>query len=166
MTGRMAGEDADMATEDVRGAYSPIGRTEADSLRVGDIEISSDVIAAIAAQAAKKVEGVVVIGSSFSLGEFFGREKTARKGVAVKTDQESGHVVINVDISVRYGLNIYETARHLQLLVKEEVEALTGSMNVEKTNVRVRKLIMPEDEEGRETMSPDRAVDEEPLADE
>lgn len=153
-----------MATEEVRGAYSPIGRTEADSLRVGDIEISSEVIASIAAQAAKKIDGVVVIGSSFSLSELFGREKTARKGVAVTTDQESGHVVINVDISVRYGLNIYETAHRLQLLVKEEVEALTGSMNVEKTNVRVRKLVMPEDEEGRETMTPDRAVDELPPA--
>ena len=148
-----------MATEN-KADYSPIGKEESDSLQMGSIEISSEVIAAIAEQAARKVEGVEVVSSSFELTGIFGGKKSG-KGVAVKTDVESGHVEINVDVNVKYGVTIYEAAHDLQILIKEEVEALTGSMNVDKINVRVKHLIMPEDKSERELVPPDRAVGEE-----
>lgn len=145
--------------------YSPIAKEESDSLKLGHIEISSEVIAAIAAQAARKIDGVEVVSSSFELKELFGGKKSG-KGVAVKTDMESGHVEINVVVNVRYGITIYEAAHDLQILIKEEVEALTGSMNVDKINVRVKHLIMPEDEPERPLVPPDRAVGEEMVEEE
>jgi uncharacterized alkaline shock family protein YloU len=40
-------------------------------------------------------------------------------------------------------VSVYEAASQLQRIVKEEVEALTGYMNVDRVNVRVRSLVMP-----------------------
>ena len=153
-----------MATEN-KALYSPISKTDSDSIRVGDIVISSDVIADIAAQAARKVDGVEVVDSSFKLSEIFGGKETVRKGVAVRLG-ESGHVEINADVNVRYGVTIYEAVRDFQNLIKEEVEALTGTMIVDHVNVRVRRLIMPEQPTEREVMTPDQALlGEEPLED-
>jgi len=127
---------------------------------LGAIEISRDVIASIASQAARKVEGIQVVASSFSLSEIFGGSKESLKGVAVVTNEESGHVEINLEVNVTYGVSVYEAASQLQRIVKEEVEALTGYMNVDRVNVRVRSLVMPvEQPVEREPVSPDRAVD-------
>ena len=147
-----------MTPED-KSLYSPINKKDSDSMTMGSIEISSDVIASIAAQAARKVDGVVVVSSSFKWTEIFGGKDTPRRGVAVKTDEESGHVDINVDVDVRYGINIYESAHNLQILIKEEVEALTGSMIVDKVNIRVRNLV-PVEENSSGVLPPDQAVDE------
>jgi uncharacterized alkaline shock family protein YloU len=143
---------------DEKGNYSPINREQSESLKLGDIAISSDVIASIAAQAASKVEGVTVVASSFNLGEIFGSKDPGRRGVAVKTDQESGHVEINVVVDVVYGVTIYDAAHDLQRLIKEEVEALTGSMNVDHVNIRVKHLLMPEEKQERDVVTPDQAI--------
>ncbi len=140
-----------------RGVYSPLGQAESDSIRDGSIDISTEVIAALAAQAAHKVEGVRVVGASGISGFFSGRES---RGVNVALDETSGHVDINVDINVDYGINIYEAAHKLQRTIKEEVEALTGSMNVDKINIRVKHLIMPqeqEEESEEDVVSPENA---------
>ncbi|MFW6303570.1 MAG: Asp23/Gls24 family envelope stress response protein, partial [Candidatus Sumerlaeota bacterium] len=91
-------------------------------------------------------------------GFFSGREA---RGVMVELDEETGHVDINVDIDVDYGINIYESAHKLQHTIKEEVEALTGSMNVDKINIRVKHLVMPksEEEEEEEVVPPDHAYE-------
>ncbi|MBN1867827.1 Asp23/Gls24 family envelope stress response protein [Candidatus Sumerlaeota bacterium] len=135
-------------------APSPIKKEEAESLGLGNITISDEVIAALAVQAAQKVEGVFLVGSS--LKSFLG-VKDADKGISVRTDEESGHASVDVDISVSYGVNIYEAAAELQRVVKEEVEALTGSMVVDKVNVRIRSIVMG-GEPDRELVSPDKAM--------
>ena len=54
----------------------------------------------------------------------------------------------------------HRAAAELQRLIKEEVESLTGSMIVDKVNIDVRQLIMPEEDDQDEPMRPDRAVGE------
>src|SRR5512145_1195560 len=98
--------------------YSPISKEDSESLSLGKIKINNEVIAAIAAQASRKVEGVKMVSSSFRWTGIF----KDNKGVTVKTDEESGHVEIDADINVEYGLNIYDAAAELQRLIKEEVE--------------------------------------------
>jgi uncharacterized alkaline shock family protein YloU len=145
----------------------PVDKPGGGGDNLGAIEISRDVIASIASQAARKVEGIQVVASSFSLSEIFGGGKESVKGVAVVTNEESGHVEINLEVNVTYGVSVYEAASQLQHIVKEEVEALTGYMNVDRVNVRVRSLVMPADQvTERAPVSPDRAVDGRPLEDE
>jgi uncharacterized alkaline shock family protein YloU len=137
--------------------HSPISREDADALSLGRIEIGDEVITAIAARAAAKVEGVVVAGSSFRLTELLGGKDSSRKGVAVRTDETTGHVEIDVDVNMVYGTVVYDAAYRLQVLIKEEVESLTGALNVDKINVRVKNIIMPEVEETEEPVRPDQA---------
>lgn len=138
--------------------HTPISREEADSLSRGKITISDEVVAAIAAQAARKVKGVVVTGSSFRLSEILGGKETSYKGVSVKTDETSGHVKIELDVNVLYGVNIYETMEQLQRQVGNEVESLTGSLIVDEVSIRVKSLMMPDD--SRDAVTPDRAMGE------
>jgi len=127
---------------------------------MGTITISNEVISTLAAEAARKIEGVQIVESSFRLTEILTGEG-AHKGVSVKTDSESDHVAIDVEINVVYGVVIYDVAHELQMLIKNEVEALTGSLNVDKVNVRVRRVVAPLDEEpARETVPPDQAVED------
>ena len=139
-----------------RPAHSPLTPEQSESLSLGTITIDNAVISTLATQAASKLDGVRVVESSFRLAEFLGRE-SSHKGVSVKPIADSGHVEINVAITVAYGMVIYDAARDLQLLVKEEVEALTGSLNVDKVNVTVRKVVAAQEEEPRETVPPDQA---------
>lgn len=139
-------------------AHSPLSAEESESLSMGRIEIGDEVIAAIAARAAAKVEGVVVAGS-FSLSGLLAGKDSSRKGVVVRTDETSGHVEIDVDVNMVYGTVVYDAAHKLQMLIKEEVETLTGSLNVNKINVRVRNIIMQQEDEIEEAepVSPDKA---------
>ena len=137
--------------------HSPLSREESDALSLGRIEIGDEVITTIAARAASKVEGVVVAGSSFRLTELLGGKDSSRKGVAVRTDETTGHVEIDVDVNMIYGTVVYDAAHKLQVLIKEEVESMTGALNVDKINVRVKNIIMPEEEEVEEPIRPDKA---------
>jgi uncharacterized alkaline shock family protein YloU len=148
-----------MSSKD-RAAHSPITPEQSDSLSLGRIEIGDEVIAEIAARAAAKVEGVFVVGSSFRLSEILSGKESSRKGVSVRTDETTGHVDVDVDINVAYGTVIYDAAHKLQLLIKEEVEALTGSLFVDKVNVRIKRVVVQEEEEPS-PVSPDKAFPEE-----
>lgn len=142
--------------------HSPLSAEQADSLSLGNITITDDVIATIAASAAAKVEGVHVVGSGFRLGEFLGGKDSARRGgISVHMNEDTGHAEIDVDITVRYGTNIYEAACRVQNTVHDEIEALTGTMNVDKVNVNVRKLRMTDEPEPEDVITPDKAYAEE-----
>lgn len=141
-------------------AHSPLTLEESESLSIGRIEITDEVIASIAARAAAKIEGVFVVGSSFAFSEFFTGKENPGKGVHVRINEQNGHATINVEVNMCYGVVIYEAARQLQLIIKDEVESLTGSMNVDKVNIRVRQIVMQEEEQPRETIPPDQATEE------
>ncbi|MFW6255924.1 MAG: Asp23/Gls24 family envelope stress response protein [Candidatus Sumerlaeota bacterium] len=139
-------------------AHSPISKEDSESLSIGRIEIGDDVIATIAARAAAKVKGISVVGSSFRWSELLGSREHGNRGVSVQINENTGHVIINLDVNVAYGVTIYEAAHKLQMLIKEEVEALTGSLNVDKVNVRVNNVVVEEELDGEEPLRPDQAV--------
>jgi uncharacterized alkaline shock family protein YloU len=138
-------------------AHSPISKEESEALSIGRIEIGDDVIAEIASRAATKIKGVYVVGSSFRWTEILGGKENARKGVNIHIDESNGHVTVDLEVNVAYGVTIYSAAHQLQLLVKEEIEALTGSLNVDKVNVRVKNVVVEETEHD-EPVRPDQVV--------
>lgn len=140
--------------------HSPISSEEAESLSRGKITISDEVVAAIAAQGARKIKGVVVTGSSFRLSEILGGKEGSYKGVSVKTDEMNGHVKIDLDVNVFYGVNIYETMEKLQRQIANDVEAMTGSMIVDEVNIRVKTLTIPDETPSHEGLTPDKALAE------
>ncbi len=101
----------------------------------GNISISNDVIATIAAIAAKSIEGVYGMVSSITGGfaELLGK-KNPSKGVKVMINGKD--VKIDMYVVVEYGVKIPDVAWEIQGKTKNEVEAMTG-LNVVAVNVNI-----------------------------
>lgn len=101
----------------------------------GNINISEDVIASIAAIAASEVEGIAALTStSVDIAEFLGKKSTS-KGVKIQgTD-------IDIYISVKYGYVIPTVAKQVQDGVSAAIEAMAG-LTVNSVNVHVTGIVI------------------------
>lgn len=99
--------------------------THSDEL--GNIHISEDVMAVIAAAAALEVEGVGSLAANLGndLVEMLGGKKNLAKGVHVVMN-ESGGLMIDLAILVKYGYPIPEVAKNVQNSVFTSIENMSG----------------------------------------
>ena len=91
----------------------------------GTVNISEEVVAAIAAVAVSEVEGVFGLSSSFTsdLKELLGK-KNLSKGVKLSIEEEI--VTVECFVVVTYGYEIPTVADAIQENVKSAVESMTG----------------------------------------
>ena len=91
----------------------------------GTVNISEEVVAAIAALAISDVEGVYGLSSSFTadLAELLGRKNMA-KGVKLTIDNEV--VTVECFVVIAYGSDIPAVAANIQDAVITAVESMTG----------------------------------------
>ena len=91
----------------------------------GSIHYDPKVIADIAKAAVEEIDGVQLIAQDFkdTLLELAGVKKLS--GVDVKIDHLRNAVSLELKIRVRYGLNIPDTARQVQDIVRDRFEHLT-----------------------------------------
>jgi uncharacterized alkaline shock family protein YloU len=110
----------------------------------GQVSITEQVIASIAGLAALEIEGMAGLWGNVAdrLKALLGDE---RRGVLARLEGDS--VRITLHVAVQYGHPIRETARRLQVRVKEEVENMTG-LRVRGVDVYVQDLILPGEREG------------------
>jgi len=101
----------------------------------GSINISEEVVAIIAGNAALETEGVAGLHTAYGkdIVEMLGK-KTAQKGVKIRVEQDA--VTIDVYIMVELGPAINEVAMNVQQNVASAVEATTG-FKVAAVNVTV-----------------------------
>jgi uncharacterized alkaline shock family protein YloU len=100
--------------------------------------ISDDVIVTIVATVLSKIEGVAFVPGGIVSG-ILGR-KGASKGIKVEAgDQE---VVIDVAVTLNYGISIPEVAAAIQRKIREAVEEITGKY-VRAVNVAVQGMRPP-----------------------
>lgn len=102
---------------------------------MGNIHISEEVLAVIAAAAALEVDGVGSLAANLGsdIAELLGKKNMA-KGVRVSMDGEA--VVVDISILVRYGSTVLEVAKQVQEAVANSVEATSG-LEVKEVNVHV-----------------------------
>lgn len=103
----------------------------------GNINISEEVISTIAGAAATECYGLVgmaSVGLKDGLAGILGKEDL-KKGVEVDINGEE--VVLNLYVTVGYGVNIAEVARNVMERVKYSVEKQTG-LKVNNINVNVQ----------------------------
>jgi uncharacterized alkaline shock family protein YloU len=104
------------------------------------VRISDEVVSTVAAIAATEVDGVVAMTGNLvgGLTEMLGR-RNPQKGVRVDVGPEEA--VIDLTLTVRYGVRIPEVAAKVQENVREAVERMTGlvvrAVNVHVTGVEV-----------------------------
>ena len=106
---------------------------------LGNIHISEEVLAVIAAAAALEVEGVGGLAANLGtdLAELLGN-KTLSRGIRLEVAEEN--VTVDVNILVKYGHTIPEVGRAVQEAVMSSIEATSG-LTVEAVNVNVGGVI-------------------------
>ena len=105
----------------------------------GSINISEEVIAAIAVGAVREVEGVSGMMTTMggSVTDLVNNKKNAQKGVkGVKIDMTGAALTRDLYLTVEYGHAIPEVAENAQKAVSSAVEAMTGCP-VEAVNIHV-----------------------------
>ena len=105
----------------------------------GSINISEEVIAAIAVGAVREVEGVSGMMTTMggSVTDLVNNKKNAQKGAkGVKIDMTGAALKLDLYLTVKYGYAIPEVAENAQRAVASSVEAMTGCA-VEKVNIHV-----------------------------
>ena len=105
----------------------------------GSINISEEVIAAIAVGAVREVEGVsgMMTNLGGSVTDLVSNKKNAQKGAkGVKIDMTGAALVLDLYLTVQYGHPIPEVAENAQKAVSSSVEAMTGCP-VEAVNIHV-----------------------------
>ena len=113
-----------------------------DSL--GSIRITDKVIAVCAAKAALETNGVYGLVSDFSdtiQKNILGKTSESR---GVKISQNSGEIVIDLHITVEYGVKIPSVAWNIQERVKREVEELTEMCIRDSIYAAEKKSITPD----------------------
>jgi len=113
--------------------------TQLKSEGTGAIHIADDVLAVIAGTAALEAEGVAGLAGNIlsDLNNKYVR-KHLSKGVAVKVTGDA--VMLNLAISVKFGIKLQEVSRDVQQRVKSAIETMTG-LTVVEVNVSVGALV-------------------------
>lgn len=105
----------------------------------GRITINNDVIAFIATIEMVKLDGVYTLSGRSNFSDYDGaRSKDVEKGVSVKID--NNHCTVALDVNIKYGVNVYDTARRLQRAIKNAIENYTG-MVVDRVDVTIQGMI-------------------------
>jgi len=106
---------------------------------LGNIHISEEVLAVIAAAAALEVEGVGSLSANLGsdLAELLGKKNLA-KGIRISVQEES--VRVDVSILVKYGYTIIDVAKRVQDAVFTAIENTSG-LSVESVNIHVAGVV-------------------------
>jgi len=107
------------------------------------VNISDEVIAAIASTAATSVQGVAAMTGSIvgSIGGAILGRRNLTKGVRVSSGEND--VVLDLYLSVKYGARIPEVAYKVQESVKRSVEGMT-ELKVAQVNIHVQGVSFSE----------------------
>lgn len=102
---------------------------------MGNIHISEEVLAVIAAAAALEVEGVGSLAANLGsdIAQLLGKKNMA-KGIRISMNEDA--VVVDLSILIKYGYTIMEVAKKVQDAVVNAVEATSG-LQVDCVNVHV-----------------------------
>ena len=111
------------------------------SEELGNIHISEEVLASIAAAAALEVEGVSSLAGNLGgdIAELLGKKNLA-KGVRVKMEDDK--VEVELSVLMNYGNTIPEMGKAVQDGVKQAIESMTG-LEVSVVNVNVGGISFP-----------------------
>ena len=92
---------------------------------LGNIHISEEVLAVIAAAAVLEVEGIGGLAANLGtdLAELLGKKNLSR-GIHILVEEES--VTVDLGILVKYGYTIPDVARAVQEAVAGSIEATSG----------------------------------------
>ena len=132
----MANEDAKTSTKSTEGKVT----TKKSATGIGGaINLSEDVVAKIAAMAARDIKGIHSLGRSRMIN--FGDE--TKRGVEAEVGNTEA--AIDVDVIIEYGCDLEAVAEQLRSRIADEVRKM-ASRNVIEVNINVIDVKLPEPE--------------------
>ncbi len=109
----------------------------------GSIEMSTDVVATVAALAARDVPGIHALGKS----RLIALRGDQKRGVAAEVGKEEA--AIDVEVIIEHGVDIREVGGQLRRRIAEEVDKMTGRKVVE-VNIDIVDVHLPGEDKGAE----------------
>ena len=106
---------------------------------IGSLRISKDVLATIAANATKEIEGVAGIAPLTTNIRNWITKKQSAVPMPVSISLHDEIAVIDISVILKADVNIPEVCRNIQVAVKDAVQSMT-SINVAKVNVSVADI--------------------------
>jgi len=125
-----------MKEQEIKQIYTTI---DMGSDELGKVQISEEVVASIAALSVKEVEGIHSTVGSIT-NELVGKLGVKNISKGVKAVIEGENVMIDMNINMRFGYNIFSQCNMLQDKVKETVYNMTG-LTVKEVNLRVVDVV-------------------------
>ncbi|MBN1869892.1 MAG: Asp23/Gls24 family envelope stress response protein [Candidatus Omnitrophica bacterium] len=109
-----------------------------DKIDLGSVQVHKKVFAEIIASALDEVEGVHLIQENLGnkLAGIFGQKEFP--GIDIRVD-DNHEVTLEVQILVRYGMNIPDAARQVQETIKSAIDK-TLDINLRDINVNVQGI--------------------------
>jgi uncharacterized alkaline shock family protein YloU len=109
-----------------------------ESINIGEVHISDEVVAIIAGLAATEVDGVCSMAGNIT-NELVSKlgMKNLSKGIKVTISEKN--VVVDVALNIQYGYEIPAVSKKVQEKVKSAIETMTG-LEVTAVNVKIASL--------------------------
>ena len=113
---------------------------------IGIVKISDEVVSVIAGIAAEEIDGVMEFqhGVTNNISQLLKGKKSS--GKAVKVTLEDDRAIIEIALTVEYGVKILDVVGQVQENVKKTVEAMTGLV-VSSVDVYVQNIYLPKNSE-------------------
>lgn len=108
------------------------------------LKIANDVVGKIAAIAALEVDGVSAMGNNVTT-EIMGKVGVKNLMKNVKVEILNGEVLLELSITVDYGMNIPGLSAQVQAKVKQAVENMTN-LTVRDVNVRIAGISLSKED--------------------
>lgn len=105
---------------------------------MGDVRISDEVVANIAAIAAKEIEGVASV-AGYKGKEPVNYTRVKNRSKLVRVEMCDRLVSVDMSLILKYGYSLSETAELVQERVKTAIENMTG-LEVADVNVRIEGI--------------------------
>lgn len=105
-------------------------------------ELGQDVLFGIAQLALEQVDGLAPLAPPARVGEFL----TGRRAKGIRIERDDDAVDIDLNVTVRYGLEIPRVAARAQAVVREAVTSMTG-LRVRAVRVTVVGIDLPPEKE-------------------
>lgn len=121
-----------------------------DEANLGIVNISDEVIGVVAGIAASEIDGILEINhnNGTGIGHKFSKKSL---GKGIKVNVENGEAVIEIGVTVQYGIKIPDMVSKVQENVRRTVEAITG-LKVALVNIYVQNIIILKEEDKNEIL--------------
>lgn len=102
---------------------------------IGEVQIASEVVTAIAGISASEVEGIQTTAGG-GINDIAGKLGVKNHSKGVKVEIDGDKVELDVAVNVRFGYSIPKVSAKVQDKVSQAINSMTG-LEVTKVNVRV-----------------------------